>query len=135
MESLLRKYLGLDEIHARRKQQLELQRTQDAILERKTLLFCPGALSRYLLQEREENRLMVREYDHHGFSSYVSVAKQQLDLIDVRQASLEHQVLASEDVCESLYHFLARESTPAPPAATNTAKSSGVPNPHMREHL
>lgn len=134
MESFLRKYLGLDEIHARRKQQLELQRTQDAILERKTLLFCPGALSQYLLQEREENRLMVREYDQHGFSSYVFVAKQQLDLIDARQASLEHHVFASKDVCESLYHHLLMRGE-APPAAKKTAKSSGVPNPHMREHL
>jgi len=135
MESLLRKYLGLDEIQARRKQQLQLQRTQDAILERKTLFFCSGALSQYLLQEREENRLMVREYDRYGFSSYVSVAKQQLDLIDARQRDLD-RVLASQDVCESLYHHLLMRGDPASAAfSKNTAKSSGVPNPHMREHL
>jgi len=125
---LLRKYLGLDGIQARRKQQLQLQRTQDAILERKTLLFCPGVLSQYLLQERKENRTMVREYDRYGFSSYVLIANQQLDLIDARQASLD-QVLTSEDVCAGLLWLIEDAFS------KNTAKSSGVPSPHIREHL
>jgi len=104
----LRKYLGLDEIQARRKQQLQLQATQDAILNTKTF-FCPHVLNMYLLQDREDNRLMVQEYDLYPLASYVTVVKRQLDLIDARQ-NLLNQVLVSENVCQNLSTMLMTQN-------------------------
>ena len=100
MSSVL-KWFGFDipKILERRHVQLEQQKSNDKELRD---LSCQTIVAQYLLEQREQNRQLCKEYENLSYTEYYALTLKHLDIVDKETERLKTVLQRCENPCYSL---------------------------------